>query len=357
MPMLRLEMLPARQGDCLWVTYGPASAPDHLVIDGGPEKARVLLSEVRRRLEDGRRLHIDLLVVTHVDNDHIGGVLELLEQFPDGLTVNEVWFNAYRHLLPADRLGADQGERLSAVLDQLVSRGKLKWNAAFDGGPVAIPDSGELPRFKRKHGLTLTPLSPDRAQLAALEKVWKVVVKQEEGESDEKEEQEDLLGRRDPWPPDIAKLAKMSFKPDKKEANGSSIALIAEYGGKRLLLAGDAFPARIVASLDRFNADERLKLDAYKLSHHGSKKSNSSELLRRVACSQYLISSNGSYFGHPDAEAMARVLVHGGKNPMLTFNSNLDFARRWSKKASLRGAPAFRTRYPEGAEGIAIDFE
>ena len=220
-----------------------AAPPHHLVIDGGPEKARVLLSRVEHELKqaDNGSLHIDLLVVTHVDNDHIGGVLELFENFPDGLTIGDVWFNAYRHLLPPDKLGPAQGERLSKALKKLVARSKLSWNQAFDGGPVVIAEQGELPVRKRHDGLKLTLLSPDPAQLAKLAKVWKTVVEEEmRPKKDEEEGAADRLGRKDEWPPDLVKLAKARFQQDTGEANGSSIAFLVEYDGTRVLCTGDA---------------------------------------------------------------------------------------------------------------------
>jgi beta-lactamase superfamily II metal-dependent hydrolase len=352
--VFNISMLPARQGDCLWVTYGEPKAHHHLVIDGGPEGARTLSAQIENRLKaspDGK-LHIDLLVVTHVDNDHIGGVLDVVEHFPAGLTIGEIWFNAYRHLLPADVLGPDQGERLACALDRLKT---VPWNKAFGGGAVAVPDSGDLPRITReKTGLVLTLLSPDRGQLAKLERVWARVVAEEESGKHEAQP-EDLLGRKDPWPPKLAALAKNTFRPDKGEANGSSIAFLAEYDGKRVLLAADAHAGRIGDSLDRLSSDNApLKLSAYKLSHHGSAKSNSSEVLRRVSCKQYLVSTDGSYFGHPDAEAMARVLYHGGKAPTLVFNYSSPFTSRWQHSA-LKGSPPFSSRFPKaGAEGIEV---
>jgi hypothetical protein len=70
-----------------------------------------------------------------------------------------------------------------------------------------------------------------------------------------------------------------------------------------------------------------------------------------------LISTNGSYFGHPDVETMARVLVHGGGNPELIFNSTGLYSSRW-KDPKIRRAPVFRTRFPEDNddEGIEIAF-
>jgi beta-lactamase superfamily II metal-dependent hydrolase len=346
-------MLPARQGDCLWFSYGPAQTPHNLVLDGGPERSRVLLSRVESMLaaSPDRKLHIDLLVVTHVDNDHIGGVLELVENFPAGLSIGDVWFNAYRHLLPPDRLGPDQGERLAAALDAR----KQPWNEAFQEKAVVIPDQGALPRLVRQDGLTITLLGPDRSQLVKLAKVWKDVVAEEEQAA--KPEESDRLGRNDPWPPDLPALAQQKFRSDRGEANGSSITFLVEYDGKRVLCAADAFSGRLIDSLDRLpDGEAPLPLDALKLSHHGSAKSTSSDLLRKVACNQYLISSNGSYFGHPDAEAMARVLLHGGENPKLVFNYKAKYSERWTDK-KIKGAPQYATRYPDqGEQGIVIEF-
>jgi beta-lactamase superfamily II metal-dependent hydrolase len=350
--MFSIAMLPARQGDCLWISYGRWDRPHYLVIDGGPERSGTLRKHVQAHLDTKGTLHIDLLVVTHVDNDHIGGVLEMLEDLPPGVTFGDIWFNAYRHLLPPDRLGPDQGDRLSKELD----RRKLPWNLAFDKGPVVIPSTGDLPTIEREDGLVVTLLGPDRADLAALARKWRtVVIEEETGGAEQEREAADRLGRNDPWPPDIPALARSEFKSDKGEANGSSIAFLVEYRSKRILCAGDAFAGRIASSLDRLpNGAERVMLHAFKLSHHGSRKSTSNALLKRVSCGTYLISTNGSYFGHPDAEALARVLVHGGRNPELVFNSNSDYATRWRDEL-VKDAPAFRTRFPEeDSNGIEI---
>jgi Metallo-beta-lactamase superfamily len=356
--MLKLAMLPARQGDCLWITYGREDASHHLVIDGGPEKAGTLRSHIHSRMAASadRKLHIDLLVVTHVDNDHIGGVLEVLERLPSGLTIGEVWFNAYRHLLPPDRLGPDQGDRLSEALDRL--QPKVPWNVAFNEGPIVIPDQGELPHRTRQDGLTITVLGPERSQLARLEPVWRRVVADEMTEEGPRKRQpEDLLGRDDPWPPDIAALAQQRFRSDTGEANGSSIALLVEYEGKRILCAADAHAVPLASALGRLpDEEERIRLSAFKLSHHGSRKSTSSELLKRVACNRYLISTNGSYFGHPDPEAIARVLVNGGKNPSLIFNYDVSFTNRW-KKGGVKDAPTYGTIFPAGTgKGLEVAF-
>jgi glyoxylase-like metal-dependent hydrolase (beta-lactamase superfamily II) len=157
--MFVLEALPARHGDALWLSWGEPDAPRHLLVDGGPMSSRtraVLESRV-----DGRPM--ELVVVTHIDADHVTGVLGLLERRTVTLQAGEVWFNGWAQL-PTDLLGAKQGERLGAA----IVRRKLGWNTAFRGGAVVVPDDGPLPICPLPGGLTLTLLGPSRAELAAL---------------------------------------------------------------------------------------------------------------------------------------------------------------------------------------------
>jgi hypothetical protein len=44
------------------------------------------------------------------------------------------------------------------------------------------------------------------------------------------------------------------------------------------------------------------------------------DLLERVRCGKYFVSTNGAQFKHPDREAIARVIEHGGPSPTLYFN-------------------------------------
>lgn len=345
--MLTLTMLPARQGDCLWIDYLAGGATQNLVIDGGPEHSNVLAGEVARRIAaapDGK-LHIDLIVVTHIDNDHIGGVLELLKAPPAGLSIGEIWFNGYDQIAALDVLGTDQGDRLSAVLERM----RPKWNSTFGGAAVMIPDHGALPRIERNGGeITLTLFGPSRAALAKLAREWDAPTIAGITET-VVEEPDDLLGRDDPWPPDYDALLREPFKADTGAPNGSSIAFLLSHGSTRILFAADAPAAELVPAILRLLGEsgegDRLRLEACKLAHHGSMKSTSKALLDLLRCQRWLISSNGSYFGHPDPAAIARVLEYGGPNPELIFNSRREFALRWTA-ADVPAHPPFTARLP-----------
>ena len=88
-----LDVLRARKGDCLILHFG-AAEPRLIMIDGGPSnvyqphlKPRLEALRVQRRLEEGRPLVVDALLVSHVDDDHIKGILELTKELLEGAGV------------------------------------------------------------------------------------------------------------------------------------------------------------------------------------------------------------------------------------------------------------------------------
>jgi beta-lactamase superfamily II metal-dependent hydrolase len=355
--MFRLTMLNVEQGDCLWLDYGEPLMPRRILIDGGPTGTTALRDCIARALgaDPNNQLHFELLIITHVDDDHIAGVLDLLKTLPHGVSFGDVWFNAYKHLVAPDRLGPVQGESLS----ELIERHALPWNRAFGGLGVVIPDRGSLPRIQFADGMTLTLLSPTIQRLTNLKPVWekKVIEAGLLPGRRPSAPPEDLLGHRDVWPPDILALAAKPPNDDREEANGSSIAVLAEYGGHSVLLAADAFAPVLEDSIGRLLTErkcERLAVDAFKLLHHGSRRNLRNGLLQLLRCPRYLISTSGKRFAHPDNEAMARVLIHGGAKPLLAFNYASEWSRRWRDDPP-RGAPTYTACYPpDGSTGLSI---
>jgi hypothetical protein len=161
----------------------------------------------------------------------------------------------------------------------------------------------------------------------------------------------------DPATLDVEALAKLKEKPDPSVANGSSIALLAEFDGRAVLLTGDAHAEVMAASIKRLLAERgatgRLRLDAMKLSHHGSTNALTKGLLDLIQCPQYLVSTDGSKFYHPDRDAIARVIRYGGQNPKLTFNYKSEMNGFWGEPV-LRGKYGYQTEYPDGAPGKRV---
>jgi glyoxylase-like metal-dependent hydrolase (beta-lactamase superfamily II) len=77
----------ARKGDCLIVHYCTKSDPGFILIDGGPSQVyrphlKPRLAQIRkaRKLAADQSLPVDLLMVSHIDDDHINGILELTKE-------------------------------------------------------------------------------------------------------------------------------------------------------------------------------------------------------------------------------------------------------------------------------------
>lgn len=360
--MYRIHMLPARRGDSLWIEYGDPDDRHHVLIDGGVGATQ---DAIRHRIEslELARPHLDLLVVSHIDLDHIEGLLELLREPPAGLTIGDVWFNGWKHL-PEDPgiMGAKQAESFSARLEQH----GYPWNTKFGGKAVALssdPDA-PLPTRTLEGGMEITLLGPTPERLSRLRSAWKREVEAAglvpgkagallEGLDDS---ETGIMGAA----VDLRDLAASPFKKDTSRANGSSIALVASYGGKRCLFAGDAFADDMVVAAKKLadtEGETELALDAVKLSHHGGKKNTSAELVRTLACRNYLVSTDGSYYEHPQVESLSRVVVHGDRRgqPRLFFNYESDQSALW-KEAAMRRQARYETHYPNsGEQGLAVD--
>ncbi len=353
-----IEMLPAENGDCLWIEYGDPKKPRRILIDCGAEStARVLGS----RFDGSSPWSFELFVLTHIDADHINGVLPLFGDPALNARFQDIWFNGWRQV--STFLSVKQGEEFSRLLED-PKRG-LPWNRAMSAtgakvpAPIVIASGKPLPSFELPDGMRLTLLSPGANQLTRLGRLWQSALR-------ELQTGPKMLGRKVPPPPvtnfaafDLEALANAPERKDPSVPNGSCIALLAEFDGRSILLTGDAYADVLATSIkalqrERGHDGEKLKLDALKLSHHGSANATTSALLNLIDCPRYLVSTNGNIFYHPDRESIARVILHGGDQPTLLFNYRSTFNGLWDEP-SLRKRYRYHSVYPaEGKEGLRV---
>lgn len=286
-----IEMLPARHGDCLWIEYGTSNKRSLILIDGGPIEAFDGLDQ-RIDAHEGKP-KFELMVMSHVDTDHVDGLVRLFAEKPLRIGVGQVWFNGWKHLNEKSRLlGGLQGEYFSALLTQRLP--KSKWNAATKGKAVVVEDDGDLPEFTLEGGMKITLLSPTREKLETLRAEWASHAATKDIDPGDIEAALDALAKDKRYLPNhelilgsnkkFDALLEIVLKQDDSKANGSSIAFLAEFGGHSCLFLADAHPEVIEASLKRLlkkRKKKKLKVDATKLAHHGSKKNTRPELLDR----------------------------------------------------------------------------
>lgn len=349
---MTIEVLPAAFGDCLLVTCPVGKHVWRLLIDTGPDETYPVL---RKRLldlpvaPDGFR-HIDLFVVTHIDHDHIGGAKLLIEDRALALRFGDIWFNAP----PQRRVrGVAEGQSLAKQLG--TGPTILPWNEAWSGAPVCTPARGGGVQLGAKNLPRLTLLSPTPKELKDLYKVWS------------KELDRLQLKQRDlpePTPPTtrgraaaLEDLAKRKTPEDQSVPNGSAIAFLLEHQGASALFCADAFPSVLVEAIQslskRRGLSEPMPVDLVKLSHHGSRANTTQTLLDVVQAKHYVVSTNNSYFKHPDEEALARVIV-SSQAPTLWFNHDTPQNRHWDSNA-LKKRYGYRANYPtEAGRGVII---
>ncbi|OBF32981.1 hypothetical protein A5724_20340 [Mycobacterium sp. ACS1612] len=350
-----LHALPAGNGDALVLEYGTDGQMSRILIDGGVGPAAAAVGQFL-----GANADLDLLVVTHIDNDHIAGMVKLLKQ-TDPPAPKQVWFNGFRHLpdTALEPMGPIEGEKLTTLI---VDRG-YAWNTSFGKGPVAItePAPAKPPTPDPINGLRFTVLSPGMEQLRKLRKGtnWADIVRAAglDPHVPPPPPPPPMSGAERMGPPDVDALADQSTETDDTVANGSTIALLAEFSNRTCLLAGDAHPDVLIAGIDQLvGAGNALDVDVFKLPHHGSKANVTRNLLSRVRAHTYVFSTDGSgNQRHPNDQAVARVIKYGGPSPVLVFNYRSDRNSVWDSD-TLRDKWGYQTVYPpQGKPGILVD--
>ncbi|RWP51088.1 caspase family protein [Mesorhizobium sp.] len=306
-----LAMHPASEGDCATLLWGESSRSHRALVDLGRTKDyRMLLPELKATG------FYDLFVITHVDADHIEGAMPFVREDIPSFDAGEVWFNAYHHLAEArDRVHQSyeifspaQGEKLSEGIIRFHWR--ERWNRAFGGGRISV-DSAQSRAAIEFGGLQVRLLSPDDGNLIEMESRWLAEIKKAGLlPLDPDLVQPDEPGTEIFGPPDVEALAREAFREDMAVANGTSIAFLAEFEGKRVIMSGDAHPGVMAESLRHLGAtvDNPIRVDLLKVSHHSSKANTSPEFLALVDCRRYAFSTDGTKNDHPDAQTVARIL-------------------------------------------------
>jgi hypothetical protein len=322
-----LEALQAEKGDSLILHFGKPTAPRFIVIDGGP--AVVYGNTLKPRLEQIRgnfknkkdgKLDIDMVMVSHIDDDHINGILRWFEELQDkGLPFNigTLWFNSFDEAIgnldkelksalaaltvksaPVDSkaivASVGQGRSLRSTTDLL----GIGFNEGFIG-LVMAPEKIQDAVLDIGAGLKFHVLCPSRKRLEALGTEWEAKIK------------------------DSKNKAMVAAFSDKSIANLSSIVVLAECGGKRMLLTGDARGDDILFGLDHGGLlkSGKIHVDLFKFPHHGSNRNMTLEFLRQVTADHYVISANGEN-DNPDPEIFGWLAKARGKDPYTIYITN-----------------------------------
>jgi len=317
--ILSIEALRALHGDCLLVHYGPPDAPRTVLIDGGPGvvygatlKPRLL--EIRARMVAAGTigatdpLPLALAMVSHCDDDHIGGLVALTDDLDGGLGLTAVcwvkpktlWHNTFEDLTgtPVDAI-ADVGlddttsGRTAAVIASvpqarvLISQAEVcGWeiNRGFGGELVQAPENGGK-LVDLGDETTVTILAPRSDEVEGLRKEWKKQMDRVKGGE--------------------TTAAHVAAYVDRSPFNLSSIVCLIRQGQRSMLLTGDARGDLILKGLDAAGAtvDGLVHVDVLKVPHHGSIRDVDTDFFDRITADHYVISASGRY-GNPESQTL-----------------------------------------------------
>jgi beta-lactamase superfamily II metal-dependent hydrolase len=317
--MLTLHIIQAEYGDCFILEFGTSLNPKYILIDGGPED--IYKDHLRIELEKIRNAQgkLDLVIVSHVDNDHIIGLLDLMaeleEEHVDGkpltIEVDGLWHNTFNQTI---RSGNDIGARLKTLLANARAAGHtMKVAAATVDGieeghklrlaamKVGIPINDGVTRKHISADEETNPLSLDNLKVYIM--------------GPTEENLETLRGKWLEWletyEDDIAGGdPSVAANADTSIPNRSSIMVMAEAEGKKILLTGDGRSDHLIQGLEQINLlnpQGMMHVDVLKVPHHGSDRNVTKKFFETVTADTYVISANGKH-GNPDLTTLSWIV-------------------------------------------------
>jgi beta-lactamase superfamily II metal-dependent hydrolase len=304
---MKISFFKAECGDAASIRYFGSDGKYHnIFIDSGYGRTFrfVLEDEIKEIIELGEI--IDLWIISHVHDDHIGGILKYIEtiksgEYPD--IVQQFFYNPprkYRFDISADDISdASSIQQGDVLYEYLKSNNKL-----LDSDLVNTSIPIDL------YGLKITLLSPSLEKLLALRKKYPVETNNEFEKEEEVSISEAVSGQND-YNKSFEDFDFKLWKEDSSIENGSSISFITEFENYRILWLADSHPSDILQALKRLGITKTLKIDCdlVKVSHHGSSGNNSQELYSLINCNNYIFSTNGeNKHNLPSKECLAQIL-------------------------------------------------
>ncbi|MEP3210882.1 MAG: MBL fold metallo-hydrolase [Maribacter sp.] len=326
---MKIKFLKSGNGDAIVISVTDENGqPKNILVDGGREATyfdRIRRKGILKKEIDAIKLKnevIDLLILSHIDNDHIEGLLKWFELDKNAPKfINEVWFNSGE--LIASSLNKSKNQDLNIFL--------------ADGSNVftGVDEGIEFQEFLKKHGLSQDSLikkgyrweghglsfdilTPTQKQLEDLLELY------HEDTGDIK-----YTAAKNDWSTNLSDIISAENKPsfrfrqDRSEKNGSSITSLVTYKNKRFLLLADSHPKAVCNALKDLGYTEEnpVRVEFMQVSHHGSKANNNKELFDLIDTENYIISTDSTGHGHPHKITIARIAA---KNPNATIYSNYE---------------------------------
>lgn len=377
-------------GDCIFLLFSSKGKQFSIMVDCGSFE-----KPIRQFVEENLKNEIDLLIVTHIDNDHIIGVTDMLSR---GVKVNRIIFNCYQR----SGVGGEQkfsesqlerlrsiGDKIGLVVDDVVSNRQTRSvKTAMKGLAATILENPGLKQvWDKEYAVsgtqvdlkdwgTITFLSPTMTEIENLDKEFRHVLFDElnvdnvMGKWNKQENLFEILLRY-AMLQDTTKVLMKKAGMTKKEANvvslenrliqaadepvetnqitpanQASLAFVWEKDEHKVLVMGDANPDVVVKGLQTHYQGQTFPVlfDAIKVSHHGSHYNTTRKLIQ-IADTEHYFFTGGQELLRPSEAALGRIalcpLPEGLQKRTLHFNFQTSLVEELKNNKAMKGKYKF----------------
>lgn len=329
-------------GDCMTLLLQNGDEELHVMVDCGN-----YTKEVSDYVTQTYGKRIDYLIVTHIDNDHIGGLISMLSKIKD-LTIHHILYNCYQrtsdHLQNWDEKMTDNVKRLYGDLPVVVDmlEGKINAETSKTFAELILDNDNWKKAWRREYVTSgsepielgndmgkLIFLSPNQDALDKLDNeyrrlFWTKIYKKKNADYHKEESIYEALMRiveeeneeEMEEPVSAALLDEKTLKAYADESvsaltdsNEASIAFVWECKEHRILFFGDASPKIVSENLENVyaNLSKPIVFDAIKVSHHGSAHSTIKEQLKVADSKLYFVTGGAKV--RPSFQALSRIVT------------------------------------------------
>jgi competence protein ComEC len=269
--LLEVTVCDVGQGDAILLSLFSLQ----LLVDTGPNDAVLLCLEENMPVWDRQ---LEVLLLTHYDDDHIGGVSALQKNY----RLNYVFLPLTEYKTSSVYLEMQQ------ALTKAVEQG-TQLKQPFLGQQMVFSKFGLTDQSK--YSITCTFLTPERL--------------------DAQEQQ--FLEENQLWlwqkPETNLTISTWDEGRGKISTNDGSIALLCQFGMVKILLTGDLESTRELALVE---SALLTRVDIQKVGHHGSKSSSSLPFMLAIRPETSLIScGQNNKFEHPHQETLSTLAELG----------------------------------------------
>ena len=387
---MKLVIFRSSKGDALLISHTNGNGKNNnILVDGGmttsfkKSVAPYLNKEIKEKNEE-----IDLLCVSHIDDDHIVGVIKLMElqaqwrvfnhhnsdpastaNFSQPKTeepplIKSIWHNSFAETydlgeaLPSIANALQNIEQMTAdfVNEELMERINQKATSIKNGItlsqrirpeqlniPLNPQYNGKLVKcnqssiHKNEHtigNINVSVIGPFSSDLTDLKKKW---IEWEEAHSKELEEfYADLSLTALNQPLSMAQLSqllinsgtvKLGVRDQVSIPNLASIMFLIEADGKTVLMTGDGHSEDIIKGLKKkkkLSSNNTKHVNVLKIQHHGASANIDEDFCKKITADHYVFCGNGTH-SNPEVDVLEVVFnSRKGNNNEKSNNAKVD---------------------------------